>query len=131
MPGAVRTEIHLTGEETAGAFCLLSDALPPGWALPPHRHRGAAETIHVIEGELAYSLDGGEEHVAAAGETLHVPADVMHATRNAGAGTLRRVVLFSPAGMERFFLEAGAERPEESDPDAALAAALRNGWQFD
>jgi len=130
MPGGVRTEIHLSGEDTAGAFCLLRDTLPPGWALPPHRHPEAAETIHVIEGELGYSLQGGEERVATVGETVHVPAGVQHATRNAGPGVLSRLVLFSPAGMERFFLEAGAESPEASDPRKALEAALRNGWEF-
>ena len=130
MPGGVRTELHLTGEDTAGAFCLLRDALPVGWALPPHRHPEAVETIHVIEGELAYSLQGGEERVAGAGETVHVPAGVLHATRNAGPAELCRLVLFSPAGMEHFFLEAGAESPEASDPQEALAAALRHGWEF-
>ncbi len=130
MPGRVRTEIHLTGEDTAGAFCLLRDTLPAGWALPAHRHPEAAETIHVIGGELGYSLEGGEELRAGAGETVHVPAGVLHATRNAGPAELSRLVLFSPAGMERFFLEAGAQAPEMSDPRKALEAALRNGWEF-
>ena len=130
MPGNVRTEIHLTGEDTAGAFCLLRDTLPPGWALPPHRHPDAAETIHMIAGELGYSLRDGDEQLARAGETVYVPAGVRHATCNAGSGELRRLVTFSPAGMERFFMEAGAERPEESDLQEVLRAALRNGWEF-
>jgi hypothetical protein len=48
MPGGVRTEIHLRAEETGGAFCLLVDEPPAGWSLPPHRHRGVAETIHIV-----------------------------------------------------------------------------------
>ncbi|MBS1891542.1 MAG: hypothetical protein JST59_09620 [Actinobacteria bacterium] len=36
MPGGVRTEIHLTGDETGGAFCLLVDHPHAGWSLPPH-----------------------------------------------------------------------------------------------
>jgi hypothetical protein len=51
MPGGVRTEIHLTGDDTGGAFCLLVDHPRAGWSLPPHVHDDAAETIHVIEGD--------------------------------------------------------------------------------
>jgi quercetin dioxygenase-like cupin family protein len=129
MPGDVRTEIHLTGEDTAGAFCLLADQLPAGWALPPHRHAGAAETMHVISGAMAAVVDG-EETVAEAGETVHVPRGVLHSSRNAGAEPLRRVVIFSPAGMERFFMEAGAAAPQDVDARAALDAAMRHGWEF-
>ena len=49
MPGGVRTEIHLDGSDTDGAFCLLVDHPPAGWALPPHLHTDAAETIGMEE----------------------------------------------------------------------------------
>ncbi len=129
MPGGVRTEIHLTGEDTAGAFCLLLDELPPGWELPAHRHRGEAETMHVLSGEMAVAVDGVQRLVRA-GETAHVPQGVVHSGRNAGVEPLRRVVLFSPAGMERFFLEAGASGPDGIDARGALDAAVRHGWEF-
>jgi hypothetical protein len=40
-------------------------------------------------------------------------------------------LIFSPAGMERFFLEAG-QPTADSEPDLAalLASATRHGWQF-
>src|SRR4051812_27381477 len=114
MPGGVRTEIHLTGEDTAEAFCLLRDELPPGWELPPHRHRGEAETMHVLSGAMAVVVDG-EEWLVEAGETAHVPRGVLHSSANAGTERLRRVVVFSPAGMERFFLEAGSSTPDGVD----------------
>ena len=38
MPGGVRTEIQLHGEDTGGAFCLLLDQPPAGWSLPAHLH---------------------------------------------------------------------------------------------
>jgi|SRR3954447_26383372 quercetin dioxygenase-like cupin family protein len=129
MPGGVRTEIHLTGEDTAGAFCLLRDELPPGWELPPHRHRSEAETMHVLGGEMSVVVDG-EERLVRAGETAHVPLGVLHSGRNAGEGPLRRVVIFSPAGIEGFFLTAGAATPGEVDPRAALDAAMSHGWEF-
>ncbi len=130
MPGGVRTEIHVVGEDTAGAFCLLVDHPPAGWSLPPHRHANETETIHVVEGDFAMELEGAPIQLSA-GETIQVPKGVVHSGGNVGERTGRRIVLFSPAGMERFFLEAG-QPTADSEPDlsAVLASATRHGWQF-
>lgn len=130
MPGGVRTQIHATGEDTGGAFCLLVDEPPAGWSLPPHRHRDEAETILVLEGMFEMQV-GGEMSLLKEGESVHIPRGVVHSSAEAGGYGGRRVVLFSPAGMERFFLEAGAATPgAEVDPRAALAAAVCHGWEF-
>lgn len=130
MPGGVRTEIHLSGDDTEGMFCMLVDQPPAGWSLPAHLHRGVAETIHIVDGEFEMEVDGRASQLIA-GQTVHVPADVVHSGRNIGETSGRRIVLFSPAGMERFFLEAGVPAADdELDPAAALAAAVRHGWEF-
>lgn len=130
MPGGVRTEVRLTGADTGGAFCLLVDEPPTGWALPPHRHVGAAETIHVVEGEFEMVVEGSAMRLRA-GETLHVPAGALHSGGKHGDGAGRRVVIFSPAGMEEFFLETGAPSADSDvDLTAALASATRHGWEF-
>lgn len=130
MPGGVRTEIHLTGEDTDGALCLLIDRPPAGWSLPAHRHQREAETIHIIEGEFEMDVDGQQSRITA-GETIHIPRGVVHAGGNIGQQRGRRVVAFSPAGMEGFFLETGASGPDaELDLAAVLASATRFGWEF-
>jgi quercetin dioxygenase-like cupin family protein len=130
MPGGVRTEIHLVSEDTGGAFCLLVDQPPVGWSLPPHLHRGTAETVHIVEGEFEIDI-AGERQRLRAGHTVHVPADVVHSGGNVGLGPGRRVVIFSPAGMEQFFLETGAPAEDvEVDLGAALESATRHGWEF-
>jgi quercetin dioxygenase-like cupin family protein len=130
MPGGMRTEIHLDRVDTQGAFCLLVDHPPVGWSLPPHVHHGAAETIHVIEGEFDMRL-GGRPFRLGPGQTIHVPAGVIHASANVGAAPGRRALIFSPAGMEEFFLEAGAASPETAiDGAHVLASAIRHGWEF-
>lgn len=130
MPGGVRTEIHLVGEQTGGRFCLLADRLPAGWSLPAHRHPRADETIHVIEGAFEMELDGERTRLGP-GETIFVPRGVIHAGANVGRDDGRRLVLFSPAGMERFFLEVGASEPgADVDWRALAAAAVREGWEI-
>jgi mannose-6-phosphate isomerase-like protein (cupin superfamily) len=130
MPGGVRTEIHLVAEDSGGAFCLLVDHPPASWSLPAHRHLGEAETIHIVDGDFEIELDGTRLRLSA-GQTVHVPRGVIHAGANVGRRPGRRVVIFSPAGLERFFLEAGAPTPDgEIDLAATIACATRHGWEF-
>lgn len=130
MPGGVRTEVHLAAEDTSGALCLLVDHPPVGWSLPAHRHRNEAETIHILEGDFEIEVAGIRSHLAA-GDTIHIPQGTIHSSANIGAQQGRRVVVFSPAGIERFFLEAGAPtRRSEIDLAAAQASAGRHGWEF-
>jgi mannose-6-phosphate isomerase-like protein (cupin superfamily) len=124
LPGGFEVELHLDGTATGGALCLLVDHPPPGWSLPPHRHRDEAETIHVIAGTFDLTVEG-ERRILRPGETAHVPRGALHGGGNVGSTPGRRLVIFSPAGMEEFFREAAG-----ADQDAALAAALRHGWQF-
>ena len=130
MPGEVCTEVHLTGEDTDDLFCLLVDHPPAGWSLPAHLHRGAAETIYVLEGEFEMTVDG-HRSLLATGETLHVPAGTVHSGKNVGSTLGRRIVIISPAGMENFFLEVGApSADDEIEQAAALDSATRHGWRF-
>ncbi len=130
MPGGVRTEIHLCSEDTRGAFCLLVDEPPVAWSLPPHRHSNEAETIHIVEGDFVIEIDGERSRLSA-GETVHVDKGAIHSSTNIGARSGRRIVLFSPAGMEQFFLEAGVPTADSKiDLRGALASAVRHGWEF-
>ncbi len=109
---------------------MIVDHPPAGWSLTPHRHANEAETIHVVDGVFAMELDGARTQLSA-GQTIHVARGVVHSSANVGPELGQRVVIFSPAGVERFFLEAGApERDSEPDIRAAFAAALRHGWEF-
>ena len=131
MPGGIETEIHLTGRDTGGAFCLLVDRPPAGWALPPHRHANEAETIHILEGTFEVEVEGAPTRLAA-GQTIHVPQGATHSTRNLAPAPSRRLVIFSPAGLEEFFLDVGLPTPDgPHDPATVLASATNHGWEFD
>lgn len=132
LPGGLRTEIRLTGDDTAGAFCLLVDEAPPGWSLPPHRHLAESETIHVTSGTMWLALDGEEERMEVpTGSTIHIPPGLLHAGGTAGDEPLERVVVFSPAGIEEFFAAIGAETPDAAvDGSALLRLAGEYGWEF-
>ncbi len=129
MPGGLRTTIHLTGDDTDGALFMLVDEPPTGWSLPPHRHLNETETIHIVAGTFALDIDGTAV-TAGPGETVHIPIGIVH-SGHCVEGPGRRVIVFSPAGIEGFFLETGTDTPEaDVDPAAALDSAKRHGWRF-
>ena len=131
LPGGVRNELHATGDDTGGAFCLSVDFPPTGWSLPSHRHLREAETIHVLEGRFDIVIDGDRTELGP-GETIRIPAGVLHSGGNIGRAPGKRVVIFSPAGPEKFFLEIGASEPGQSfDMRAVLEAATRHGFVFE
>ena len=49
--------ILLTGEDTAGRFCLIDMHVPPGGGPPPHRH-DFEETFTVLQGEIEMTFRG-------------------------------------------------------------------------
>src|SRR5688500_11842039 len=109
---------------------MLVDQPPAGWALPPHRHRTEAETIHVVEGAFEMEIDG-RRVLLGPGDTAHVPIGVVHSGGNVGSATGKRIVVFSPAGIEEWFREVGTAEPDGAfDAQAALVSAARHGWEF-
>lgn len=124
LPGGVHAIIHIRGDQTQGSMTVMSDQAPVGWHLPPHRHAREAETVHVTAGELWMVIDG-ERRVLAVGETVHIPAGVLHEGGTLGDQPVSRLVVFSPGGMDRLF-EQLARTPEK-----ALALSTAYGWTFD
>jgi quercetin dioxygenase-like cupin family protein len=117
--------ILLTGEDTAGRYCLIDMHIPPGGGPPPHRH-DFEETFIVLEGELSATFRG-EKSVVRGGETINIPANAPHQFRNESGKAVRLLCICSPAGQEKFFREVGVPvatrttAPPKLD-DAAAAA---------
>jgi quercetin dioxygenase-like cupin family protein len=105
------------GEQTAGALTAFENVVAPGDGPPLHRHAGEDEAWYVLAGELEFRL-GEQTARAPAGSFVFVPRGTPHAFRNAGAGRARILVLFTPAGMERFFDRFAQLPPGPVDPAA-------------
>lgn len=107
------------GEQTGGGLTALENVIPPGQGPPLHAHADADESWYVLEGDLRFSLDG-EIRQAPPGSFVFVPRGVAHCFQNIGPGAARVLVLFTPAGMERFFDRFA----ELSAPDPAAFAEI-------
>jgi quercetin dioxygenase-like cupin family protein len=110
--------ILLTGEDTAGRFCLIDMHVPPGGGPPPHRH-DFEETFMLLEGELELTFRGGKS-VARAGDTMNIPANAPHQFHNSSQKPVRMLCLCSPSGQEKFFLEIGVPVATRTTPPPQL-----------
>jgi quercetin dioxygenase-like cupin family protein len=113
--------ILLTGEDTAGRYCLIDMLVPPGGGPPPHRH-DFEEMFTVLDGEIELTFRGARS-VARVGETVNVPANAPHAFRNASERPARLLCMCAPAGQEQFFLAIGDPVATRTAPPPKLTEA--------
>jgi quercetin dioxygenase-like cupin family protein len=106
--------ILLTGENTAGRYCLIDMLVPPGGGPPPHRH-DFEEMFTVLDGEIEVTFRGSKT-VVRAGETANIPANAPHHFRNTSERPARLLCMCSPAGMEEFFLAVGIPVESRTTP---------------
>jgi mannose-6-phosphate isomerase-like protein (cupin superfamily)/uncharacterized glyoxalase superfamily protein PhnB len=130
LPGPLKVEVRVGAGETGGTCCVAVDHPPPRWALPPHHHAAESETVHVLEGRFEMHVAGARSELGP-GDSIHIPRGVEHSGGTVGDGPGRRLLVFAPAGMETFFLAAGAGRPEEiKEPSELARIAAEHGWRF-
>lgn len=90
------------GEQTNGALTAFENVIAPGDGPPLHVHANEDEAWYVLEGELRFRLDAATAS-APAGSFVFVPRGTPHCFQNTGDEPAKILVLFTPAGMERFF----------------------------
>jgi quercetin dioxygenase-like cupin family protein len=50
--------IHLDGQDTDGMLTMWTGMLPPGGGPPPHYHLNEDEAFRVLEGQVAFLVNG-------------------------------------------------------------------------
>jgi hypothetical protein len=76
--------------------------------------------------------------MASAGSFVHIARGTLHRFKNVGATPAKMLVLFTPAGMENFFFEAGLPAQEggsapplgPEEIERTLAAAPKYGMEL-
>ncbi len=132
-----RMVVKVHDEDTVGAYSVHDNTIPPGSPGPrPHIHRDHEEAFYVLEGELTVRV-GPRKITAPAGSFVMVPRGVVHQPSNPGTQPTRVLLIFSPAGMDRFFEEAAEGRiPLQAVPnDPAVLDKLatfteKYGYEF-
>jgi quercetin dioxygenase-like cupin family protein len=115
--------ILITGEQTAGRYCLTDMLVPSGSGPPPHRH-DFEEMFTILDGEIEF-IFRGEVVSAGAGSTVNIPANAPHAFKNKSSKPARLLCMCTPAGQDEFFLSVGDPVASRSAPPPKLGDAER------
>ena len=99
------------GLTSAEELLLVRVRMPAGRAHQFHRHPAMEEIIYVLSGTAEQWVDR-EKRTLKAGDSAHIPRNVVHGTYNAGSGPLVFLAILSPAGAEGpALVDVHAEQP--------------------
>lgn len=87
------------GLTAAEELLMVRVRMPRGKAHQFHRHPAMEEIIYVESGTAEQWVDT-EKCILRAGESAHIPRDVVHGTYNAGDDTLVFLAILSPAKFD-------------------------------
>lgn len=97
--------IHkVSGEDTGGAYSMAEVHLK-GDGPPQHIHLAEDESFYIVEGEVKF-LVGEKTFVAKAGAFVLIPKGTPHTFTRVEQKPAKFLVVYSPAGFEKFFDEA-------------------------
>lgn len=118
--------LKAAGSDTRGQFSVVESAPDPGApGLAMHRHRRSDEALYILEGEVSVRV-GDRREIIPAGSFVLIPRGVAHMFWNPGPNLARVLVIFAPAGLERFLEEtAGAFAGARGMPDPSLLREIR------
>jgi hypothetical protein len=128
--------VKATGEQTGGAFGLIDNLMPAGFASPYHAHRNEDESFYVAGGEMTFYV-GDERVEAGAGRVRLRAARGPPRVRGGGGRSGQDTLQNYPAGFEGFPVEVGepAEElvlppAEPPDMERLMAIAARYGIEI-
>ena len=114
--------IKARAETTGGRFTFFENLVAPKEGPPLHRHGRDDGMWYILEGRFRFRADA-ETFFAPAGSFVFIPRGTAHCLQNIGDAPSRILVMFAPAGMERFFERHAALPPGPVDPDVYRAIA--------
>ncbi len=92
------------GPQSTGStdFVVVYEDLPPGTAIPTHRHNRDEEVLYVHQGSLTVTL-GEQEEVIEAGDMVYLPPGVWIGIKNHGSLLATVIAVFAHPDMEGCF----------------------------
>jgi quercetin dioxygenase-like cupin family protein len=115
--------------QTNGRYALSHSTIAVGGGALEHRHSREAESFYVIAGALRFSING-QTVTLARGDFLHAEPGLKYSFEALEPAEV--LILYAPAGLERFIAEAGITDPNGyqrsvDEAGAVLAAAPAYG----
>jgi len=121
--GGQRQAVIVGGPETNHRYALSHSTIAIGGGALEHRHSNEAEAFYVINGTLRFSIDG-QTVTLGKGAALHAEPGLKYSFEAIGPDCAEVLILYAPAGLERFIAEVGIADP--ADPAEAEHALQRS-----
>src|SRR5580698_7095473 len=102
--GGQRQAVIADASQTNGRFALSHSTIVPGGGALEHSHSREAEAFYVLAGRLRYALDG-KTFILGKGSFLHAEPGLKYSFEALEPSEV--LILYAPAGLERFIAEAG------------------------
>jgi len=127
-----------TGEDTNSKYTLIEALVSPGGGPPPHVHSREEEGFYILEGEIAFTIDG-KRVVATPGMFANMPVGTPHSFKNETNKLAKMLATVAPAGLEKMFIEIAvplaegattALPPTKEDIEKLLAIAPKYGIEI-
>jgi mannose-6-phosphate isomerase-like protein (cupin superfamily) len=122
--GGQEMHLKLGAAQSNGELTLIEDVIPPDSGPPLHVHEKENETYYVLDGEFEF-VCGSDRVTGGPGTFVFAPRGLPHRYKNIGRAPGRVLFGFTPAGIEEFFSELGAQ--EELNPQIMTEIARRHG----
>jgi quercetin dioxygenase-like cupin family protein len=114
------------GQETNGGMTALVAVNAPGAGPPLHTHANEDELMLVTAGEFRFQI-GDERREGGVGSVTYIPRGLPHTWKVIGEETGTMFIVFSPAGMERFFERMSEHAGEPNVLDAFRRIGIEAG----
>ena len=127
-----------TGEDTNSKYTLIEALVSPGGGPPPHVHSREEEGFYILEGEIAFTIDG-KRVVATPGMFANMPVGTPHSFKNETNKPAKMLATVAPAGLEKMFMEIAvplaegattALPPTKEDIEKLLVIAPKYGIEI-
>ncbi len=131
--GPNKVTFILSGGESGGKFSIteFEAAPPPAPGAPKHTHLKEDEMMYVLEGDFQLELRD-RKLPAPAGSFVHVPKGMEHTIVNAGESPARLLIILSPPGFERYWLEMSTLlESTNGKPSPSLVLAMQKKYNMD
>lgn len=122
--------VRANSQTTNGAFGLVESlTMPAGFASPYHTHSLEDEAFFILEGEMAFVIDG-KWTIVGPGTYLFGPRNIPHGFKVHGRAPARMLLLCAPAGFEQFVVEMSEPAPAPPDMAKLMALATKYGVEI-
>ncbi len=115
--------IKAARKDTGGTCMWMLVENAPREGVPFHKHLNEDESFYVISGEFEITV-GDRTATGGPGTYVYGPRNVPHRWTNIGTGRAQLLNVFTPSGLENYFLEVAVPVPSSSAKPCVDMAAM-------